>query len=167
MTSTLERLRSRKATRLGYYRDLVRESGACESKGSTFPDGDLHSLYEVSAELGLTEKSVGDDLAASRRYVELRNQIAIAESQKPAAEKTITKIEKQIADLDERRKPLGLTTHGGKHDREIAEIAAEIKRLQDQHREARKPIGQCEVARREIDELVAQHPWVKAGHNGV
>ena len=159
--STLERLREHKARRLGYYRDLICEAGACDNNGQQFTDGDLKSLFGVAAELNMSERAVADDLTAATRWHALSTQVARAEDVKPQAEKSIAKTEKQIADARAQQKQLGSVTHGGQHDKEHQALASELTTLQQQHREARKPIGRAEVAAKQLDELRVRCPWLK------
>ena len=176
MSRTIERLKEHKARRVGYYRDLIRESGACESSGREFSDGDVKALFGVAAELNLSERTVADDLAASCRFHGLTEQLATAEDQKSATEKTIAKLNDQIKQAVGDRNAANDARTSARHRRDTdatrgAEQAytratGEISRLQNEIKQVRRPLAACEVLPKQIGDLVGLRPWLKGPNNG-
>ncbi|MCH8968601.1 MAG: hypothetical protein IIA66_05730 [Planctomycetes bacterium] len=175
-STTIERIKSLRANREGRYHDLLIEAGRCECNGREFLRDDLVDLDEVARALDKSERMLADDLNAATRFHTLKRQLADGENQKPAADKNIAKLDGQIKQAVANRNAANDARNSAKcrSDTEAGRVAekaynhaaGEISRLQNEVKQARRPLAACEVLPKQISELATLNPWLRICADG-
>ena len=157
-----------RTNRQGRYFDLLKEAGACDASGNgrELTDDDLKDLDQASRDLGKSERTLADDLAAAVRFHQLRRQLSDTEAATPGAEKRADQIMQRIESLSKERCAMAAPRRENheatrEYNNKRSQIEGEITKLQNDHKAARRPLVVREVLPKQISALVAANPWLK------